>query len=156
MLTATVRASERDDRRDFDRTTVNRTSTARDSNAVPNDVVVSDFSREGIGFTTSASFEIGDEITVGLSGGGSVNGRVVRRHRDVYGCVFTKPLDHRQMEEAFGVSAVRPFQAGTPDRAAMADPVTPRWSGVTRLAILLTGIIVGWATVAAVIYISLA
>ena len=156
MLTVTVRASDGHDRRDYDRTTVNRASTARGSNALPYDVVVGDFSREGIGFTSSVSFDVGSEITIGLSGGGSVNGHIVRRNRDLYGCTFVQPLDHKQMEDAFGVSAVRPFQPEASQRSAGEIPTIPRWSGASRLAVLLVGAIGSWAAVAALVYFTLA
>ena len=83
------------------RFTVDHDSTVRGMNGIPVDVVVENFSRTGMLFTGDVDMPVGTLLSVGLSGAGAREAKVVRREGNAHGCEFLVPLPQGVMAVAF-------------------------------------------------------
>jgi hypothetical protein len=83
------------------RFTVDQESVARGMDGVPLDVIVENFSRTGFLFVGDADLPVGTLVSIGLSGAGAREAKVVRRDGDGHGCEFLMPLPARDMANAF-------------------------------------------------------
>ncbi|WP_404336804.1 PilZ domain-containing protein [Sphingomonas sp. MMS12-HWE2-04] len=95
------------DRRGSIRFTIDGDSTLRDMEGRPFDVHVEDLSRTGLLFASAQVFPVGTVISIGLSGGGTHEAKVVWQQGERHGCEFFMPLPRSKMERAFqGQAAV--------------------------------------------------
>lgn len=101
MLVARIEVLGEVDERGSVRFTVDHDSTVRGMNGLPVDVVVENFSRDGLLFTGNVDMPIGTLISIGLSGAGAREAKVVRRDGNAHGCEFLQPLPRRVMASAF-------------------------------------------------------
>lgn len=67
----------------------------------PVDVQIENLSRTGFLFLSSLEYAVGTLVTIGLSGAGLREARVVWRDGDRHGCEFLVPLPEAQMELAY-------------------------------------------------------
>jgi hypothetical protein len=113
------------------RFTVDQESVVRGMDGVPVDVIVENFSRTGFLFVGDADLAIGTLISIGLSGAGAREARVVRRDGDGHGCEFLVPLPNRDMANAFrGQEAlVSSIEAALERRYREAEPPEPEIRG---------------------------
>lgn len=127
---------EAEDRRYAPRRAVMRDSTLRDSSGMPSDVVVRDLSADGFSVDTDTLLAIGSVVRVGLVGIGTVEGEVIRRTSNGYGCRTSVPISGEQLHRAFSLETVVP---GTFPSfllpAADALPVVVPWPPVVRLVV---------------------
>jgi hypothetical protein len=94
---------------------VEAASTVRAEGRGPIDVMVRDLSETGIRILTPAILEIGQEISIGLSGAGLTRAFVVWRRDEHYGCVFEAPIGAESAAQAFSTpSVVRLGQTADP------------------------------------------
>lgn len=101
MLVARVEVLGEIDARGGIRFTVDQESVVRGLDGVPVDVIVENFSRTGFLFVGEVDLAIGTLISIGLSGAGAREAKVVRRDGDAHGCEFLMPLPSRDMTNAF-------------------------------------------------------
>jgi hypothetical protein len=80
---------------------VDSTTTLRGMDGAPFDVTVENFSRTGFLFTGDADLPVGTLVSVGLSGAGVREAKVVRRDGQQHGCEFLVPLPKRELIHAF-------------------------------------------------------
>jgi hypothetical protein len=67
----------------------------------PFGVVDENFSRTGFLFAGDVDLPVGTLVSVGLSGAGVREAKVVRRDGQRYGCEFLMPLPRRELNRAF-------------------------------------------------------
>jgi len=89
------------DERGAIRFTVDSKTTLRGLDGRPVDVVVDNFSRTGFLFVADVEFPAGTLVSVGLSGAGAREAKVVWRDGNRHGCEFLVPLPRSKMERAF-------------------------------------------------------
>ena len=101
MLVARIEVLGEVDERGAVRFTVDSDSTARGMNGEPFDVRVENFSRTGFLFTGVADLPVGTLVSIGLSGAGVREAKVIWREGEAHGCEFLVPIARRDMEKAF-------------------------------------------------------
>lgn len=101
MLVARVEVLGEIDARGGIRFAVDQESVVRGLDGVPVDVIVENFSRTGFLFVGEVDLPVGTLISIGLSGAGAREAKVVRRDGDAHGCEFLMPLPSRDMANAF-------------------------------------------------------
>lgn len=101
MLVARLEVLGEVDERGAVRFTVGSRTTLRGMDGRPIDVVVDNFSRTGFMFIAQVEFPPGTLVSVGLSGAGAREAKVVWRDGDRHGCEFLVPLPRSKMERAF-------------------------------------------------------
>ena len=67
----------------------------------PVDVQIENLSRTGFLFLSQLDYPVGTLVTIGLSGAGLREARVVWRENERHGCEFLVPLPESQMELAY-------------------------------------------------------
>ncbi|WP_184086133.1 PilZ domain-containing protein [Sphingomonas xinjiangensis] len=67
----------------------------------PVDVQIENLSRTGFLFLSPLEYPVGTLVTIGLSGAGLREARVVRSEGERHGCEFLEPLAETQMERAY-------------------------------------------------------
>ncbi|MCD2324613.1 PilZ domain-containing protein [Sphingomonas sp. IC-56] len=67
----------------------------------PVDVQIENLSRTGFLFLSQLGYPVGTLVTIGLSGAGLREARVVWREEERHGCEFLVPLPESQMELAY-------------------------------------------------------
>lgn len=73
----------------------------RGGDGKPVDVAMENLSRTGFLFLSQVEYPIGTLVTIGLSGAGLREARIVRRDGERHGCEFLVPLPESQMELAY-------------------------------------------------------
>lgn len=132
MLVARLEVLGEVDERGAVRFTVGSLTTLRGMDGTPIDVVVDNFSRTGFMFIADVEFPAGTLVSVGLSGAGAREAKVVWRDGDKHGCEFLMPLPRSKIERAFngqrdlvaaleakfggGLHAVAPVEEEAPQR----------------------------------------
>lgn len=107
MLVARLEVLGEMDRRGSIRFAIDRESTLRDMEGRPFDVRVEDLSRTGLLFASAQIFPVGTVLSIGLSGGGTHEAKVVWQQGERHGCEFFMPLPRSKMDRAFqGQAAV--------------------------------------------------
>lgn len=101
MLVARVEVLGEIDARGGIRFTIDQESVVRGIDGAPIDVIVENFSRTGFLFAGDVDLPVGTLISIGLSGAGAREAKVVRRDGDAHGCEFLVPLPARDMAKAF-------------------------------------------------------
>ena len=101
MLVARLEVVGEVDARGAIRFAVDSTTTLRGMDGAPFDVVVENFSRTGFLFTGEVDLPVGTLVSVGLSGAGVREAKVVRRDGQQHGCEFLMPLPKRELVHAF-------------------------------------------------------
>jgi hypothetical protein len=101
MLVARLEVLGSMDRRGAVRYEVDTLSTLRGYDGEPFDVIVTDFSRTGFAFVGDVDLRIGTIVSVGLSGAGAREARVLWCHDSSHGCQFLEPLTPEQIAKAF-------------------------------------------------------
>lgn len=101
MLVARLEVVGEVDARGAIRFNVDSATTLRGMDGVPFDVVVENFSRTGFLFSGDVDLPVGTLVSVGLSGAGVREAKIVRRDEQHYGCEFLMPLPKRELIHAF-------------------------------------------------------
>lgn len=101
MLVARLEVLGEIDERGAVRFTVDSASTVRGMNGEPVNVIVENFSRTGFLFVADVDFPAGTLVSIGLSGAGVREAKVVRREGREHGCEFLMPLPRRELDRAF-------------------------------------------------------
>jgi hypothetical protein len=83
------------------RFTVDQESVVRGMDGAPVDVIVENFSRTGFLFIGEVDLPVGTLVSIGLSGAGAREAKIIRRDGDGHGCEFLVPLPSRDMAKAF-------------------------------------------------------
>lgn len=101
MLVARLEVLGEVDERGAIRFAVDSRTTLRSGDGRPVDVVVDNFSRTGFLFLSDFEFPAGTLVSVGLSGAGAREAKVIWRDGNRHGCEFLVPLPRSKMERAF-------------------------------------------------------
>lgn len=101
MLVARLEVLGEVDERGSIRFAVDSRTTLRGGDGRPVDVVIDNFSRTGFLFLSDIEFPAGTLVSVGLSGAGAREAKVVWRDGNRHGCEFLVPLPRSKMERAF-------------------------------------------------------
>ena len=101
MLVARVEVLGEVDSRGGVRFTVDQESVVRGMDGAPIDVIVENFSRTGFLFVGDVDLPVGTLVSIGLSGAGAREAKIIRRDGDGHGCEFLMPLPARDMQNAF-------------------------------------------------------
>lgn len=101
MLVARLEVLGEIDERGSVRFTVDSDSIIRGMDGEPVNVVVENFSRTGCLFSGDLELPVGTLVSIGLSGAGAREAKVVRREGTAHGCEFLMPLPREKMRNAF-------------------------------------------------------
>ncbi|NML07482.1 PilZ domain-containing protein [Sphingomonas sp. G-3-2-10] len=101
MLVARLEVLGEIDARGAVRFEVDVDSTLRGMDGEPVNVTVEDFSRTGFRFSGDLELPAGTLISIGLSGAGAREAKVVWRDGQAHGCEFLMPLPREKMRNAF-------------------------------------------------------
>ncbi len=136
-----------------ERHAIDADATLRTEDQVPVDVLVANLSMTGCLFVCAAPLDLGSDVTIGISGLGRRQVRIVRAMDQRYGCEFLEPLSEADIAAVVDApgSTIVPYPAWP--LVTVADgqepPSAARLPGVVRLAILGGGTLgVWWAAIA--------
>jgi hypothetical protein len=101
LLVARLEVMGEIDARGAIRFSVDSETTLRGMDSKPFDVTVENFSRTGFLFSGDVDLPVGTVVSVGLSGSGVREAKVVRRDGPHHGCEFLMPLPRRELAHAF-------------------------------------------------------
>jgi hypothetical protein len=124
---------------------IDRATTLRDQRSQPHDVHVENLSATGCLLWSRVTLAPDARIRLGLSGGGVVEGMIIRRAGSRYGCRFTTPLSNDQLYAAFGPDAVI---EGIFDAPVDHDDGTDRWPLPARGVALIGFATTAWVAIA--------
>jgi hypothetical protein len=145
-LTVTAQIVDDDAAYRAERKLIDRASTLRVLESQPYDVHVENLSETGCLMSSSVALSPGMRIRLGLSGGGVVEGTIIRQLGNQYGCEFVRPLTREQMQSAFGADAlVQGSFASAPGNTAVST--TARWPRPLRATIMIGLAGLAWLTV---------
>lgn len=99
-------------------------ATLRDPERRPFDVVVEELSAAGVRVPRVVELSPGATVTLGISGVGMCDVRVVRRDERGYGCEFLFPLSAAELDDALAAAPAPPIPF---------QPLTPLPSAETRV-----------------------
>lgn len=135
--------------------------TLRNTNAVPQDVVIDDLSATGFRTTSATGLSINDVITLGIFGVGLRSAQVSRESDDSYGCQFLEPLTAQELSFALqGITPPDPIpipgqpQTGAPVKAFALLDNEGRLSPRLRLLSITAVAVIPWIVIA-VLWVSL-
>ena len=121
----------------------------------PYDVLVEDLSASGFRMQAPVDLPENAAISLGLSGIGRHNARVIWRDGDSYGCEFVRTLTLGEVEQARQDDSVVVTDFSVPpqmpDAGSFPEPHVEKWSRNFRLALGLGLAIVSWAVILAVV-----
>ncbi len=106
---------------------VNLSSTLRQEDEHPRDIVIEDLSVLGCRLLTRHWISVGASVSIGLPGFGTIDADVVWRSESYIGCVFARPISASDIETA--------MQANTVHRLFEHDCNDYKLSPRTRLSI---------------------
>lgn len=140
---------QRGDRRSSPRRAIDHGSTLRTDDRRPIDVIVRDLSGDGLCIDTDHPLALGNTVSIGLVGIGSVAARVVRRTPSGYGCELLRPLARDVAQAAFQASPVvaGAFPSFLLPAAADGEPLS--WPLTFRVGLILAAAMLGWAGIVA-------
>lgn len=101
MLVAKLEIVGEYDRRGAVRYTADAVSTLRGPDAAPMDIIVEDFSISGFSFSSDMPVPVDTLVSVGLSGAGSRDARILWCQGTRHGCQFLEPLSDAEVGLAF-------------------------------------------------------
>lgn len=139
------------DERMADRQTVNLDATLRKPDDRPVDILVEDLSATGFRMTGADALSLDALVTVGISGVGRREARVVRRSDDHYGCEFLVPIGAEEIARAQTVDTIFHADFGT---GAVPQPELPLDDfelGIRKVRgpILIAGAVLPWLLIGA-------
>lgn len=147
-MSAQLVVCDRSDHRASSRDDVNAPSTlrARDSGAV--DVHIRDLSASGCFIESTMVLAIDDPVKIGLSGSGTIEGRLVRMAPDGFAVMFDRALTQSELEKAFtGATIIQPWVQ--PDTDTVSADQDDRWPRPLRVTIILGSAIGLWGLILA-------
>lgn len=124
---------------------ITTTTTLRDQELTPFNVMIHDFSPHGFRFTSDKVFEEGARVRVGLRGAGSEEARIVWRKGRMHGCSFERQISRERMAAAFRASNVVAGRIVGERPAAEVVETPYRWPRRVQLGVALGGAILAWA-----------
>jgi len=152
MIAATIRVNTdvaaTDGRRASDRRPVARPSTLREADRLPHAIDVLDLSSGGFRFRAERALPVGAIVSVGLSGPGAAEGRIVWREGRTHGCVFTAPQTAATVAAAFDTSTSNVVTLTEVAPVARTDAEPERWSAPARSGLMVGGALLAWGIVA--------
>ncbi|WP_445192446.1 PilZ domain-containing protein [Sphingomonas sp. Tas61C01] len=141
------------DERTADRQPVSLDATLRKPDQRPVDILIEDLSAGGFRMTTIEALSLGDAISVGISGIGRREARVVRRSGSSYGCEFDAAVAVAEIERAQTVETIVHADFGTVPAGIAGDPaLDPFEQRIRRLRgpILAVATVAPWVAIGAV------
>ena len=140
------------DERIADRQAVSLDATLRKPDQRPVDIMIEDLSASGFRMTASESLTFDDAISVGISGLGRREARVVRRSGSSYGCEFVVPVDRAEIERAQTVETIVRADFGTMTVADTEPDLDPVEQRIRRLRgpIIAIATVAPWVAIGAV------
>jgi hypothetical protein len=138
----------RDDRL-ADRQTVNLDATLRTPDQRPVDILIEDLSATGFRMGGSDTLALNSIVSVGISGIGRRDARIVRRSDDHYGCEFLTPIGAAEIAKAQTVETIVRADFGTLPAAAAEPPLDAFELRVRKFrgAIIALGAIGPWLVI---------
>ncbi|WP_296219220.1 PilZ domain-containing protein [uncultured Sphingomonas sp.] len=149
-LTVTAQIVDDDSAQRAERKSIDRASTLRVLESRPYDAHVENLSATGCLLSSSVVLSPGMRIRLGLSGGGVVEGTIIRQLGKQYGCEFLRPLTSEQMQAAFGTGALVHGRFASASEAT-ALPAAPRWPRSLRAAVMIGLAVLAWVLVLATV-----
>lgn len=149
-LTVTAQIVADDSAQRAERKPIDRASTLRVLDSRPYDAHVENLSATGCLLSSSVALSPGMGIRLGLSGGGIVEGTIIRQLGKQYGCEFLRPLTSEQMQAAFGADALVRGRFAPALEAAASPPAT-RWPRPLRAVVMISLAVLAWLLVLATI-----
>lgn len=139
------------DERMADRQTVNLDATLRKPDDRPVDILVEDLSETGFRMAGATALALDALVTVGISGIGRREARVVRRSADHYGCEFLVPIAAAEIARAQTVDTILHADFGQGAYHLPELPLDGFELGVRRLRgpIMVAGAVVPWLLIGA-------
>ena len=110
------------DERTADRQAVSLDATLRKPDQRPVDILIEDLSATGFRMTTKEAISLDDAISIGISGIGRRDARIVRRSGSSYGCEFVVSVDRAEIERAQTVETIVRADFGTMPVVTAEDP----------------------------------
>ncbi len=145
-LTVTAQIVDTGSAQRAERKLVDRASTLRVLESRPYDAHVENLSATGCLLSSSVALSPGTRIRLGLSGGGVVEGTIIRQLGNLFGCEFVRPLTREQMQAAFGTDAlVQGRFAPALEATAVIDAA--RWPRPLRATIMIGLAVLSWLTI---------
>lgn len=139
-----------DNGRTAERHQVDADATLRTTVNSPFDVLIADLSKTGCLFICAELLELNALVTIGIGGIGMVQARIVRGEGQRYGAVFTAPLTNEAVAAALALPSdtIIAFPLWTADSAVYKKNLhkTIKLSGTVRVAVVMSLVIIGWAT----------
>lgn len=128
-----------------DRRDVASVSTIRLPGRQVRDVTVHDLSTTGCRLT-GARMSVGTVFRLGLAGGGTAEGIVVRDGADGYGCAFSPVISDAIFAQSFGAApVVHALFAPSVGDGRFDEPAIERWPLPVRAATLIGAAAAAWA-----------
>ncbi|HVF95532.1 MAG TPA: PilZ domain-containing protein [Sphingomonas sp.] len=140
------------DERAADRQAVNLDATLRKPDQRPVDILIEDLSATGFRMTGAGELALGAVLSVGISGIGRRDARVVRHGDDHDGCEFVVPIAAAEIARAQTVDTIVRADFGT-SPAPLEDPALDAGEQTIRRfrgVILMAGAALPWMAIGAV------
>lgn len=138
-----------------ERHVIDADATLRNHDRLPVDVLVADLSTTGCLFVCDEPLDIGAEITIGITGLGRRQARVMRALDQRYGCEFLVPLTQANVAAALkSPSGTIVHFSAWPLPGPGEEEGVPRVAklpGPVRLAVLVGATIASWSAIIAAI-----
>lgn len=96
-------------------------ATLRDPERRPFDVVVEELSAAGVRVPRVVELPVGATVTLGISGVGMCDVRVLRRDERGYGCEFLFPLSEAELNDALAAAPNPPVPLESPSRLPVVE-----------------------------------
>lgn len=129
-----------------ERKPIDRASTLRVLESRPYDAHVENLSATGCLLSSSVALTPGTRIRLGLSGGGVVEGEIIRQLGSRYGCEFIHSLTDAQMHAAFGADALVQGRFA-PITQSRDDHDTAHWPRSVRGAVMIGFAVLIWLAI---------
>lgn len=100
-LAATIYTVDPAERRSRERRPVGSESTVRSTQKGAANVIVHNLSEQGCAIESDLALELGSTISIGLSGRGACQAKVLRKDGNIYGCEFLSAIDAEDARLAF-------------------------------------------------------
>lgn len=133
------------ERRQDTRHPLDAAATLRVARTVPRDVLIHDLSAGGCQFVSAKPIALGSSISVGIAGVGMREATIVRSHAGLHGCAFEQPLNATELNRAGRIDTVHSGHFVIPAGSELLEPSLGKYSGATRLGVLLASAAAAWA-----------
>jgi len=139
------------DERVADRQAVSLDATLRKPDRRPVDILIEDLSTTGFRFSTPEALELGSAVSIGISGLGRRDARVVREASGQYGCEFVHPASIAEIQAALTAQTIVQADFGRiPAGATDTPPLDAFEQRIRRFrgVIIGAGVVLPWMLLA--------